>query len=287
MADAGPFDCVIDMICFTPEQAESTVRAFAGRTKHVIFCSTVDVYSKPIPVYPYREDAPRDAVGDYGINKVKCEDIFLDAHRRGDFAATNIRPAHTYGDPGALVHAFGWSNSLLDRIRKGKPVIVHGDGSSLWASAHADDVAGAFVGAICNDRAYGKSYHATGEEPMPWNHYHATIAEALGAPPPTLAHIPSDLLAKVAPDRTWVVGINFQFNNIFDNTAARNDLGYRYTIPLLEGARRTIAYQEAHGGFENSDDDVEYDRIIAAWDNLGTEMARTLVASSEDDGGDR
>lgn len=270
MQGAGPFDCVIDMVCYTPEQAQSLVRAVAGRTRQVIVCSTVDVYTKPVPVYPYCEkDAPRDAVGSYGQNKVRCEDILMEAHRRGDFAVTSLRPAHTYGDTGSIIHTFGWGTYHLDRLRRGLPVIAHGDGSSLWAACHADDVARGFVNAIGNERVFGKAYHLTGEEWMTWNQYHAAVAEALGGPPPTLIHIPTDLLVRWAPEQAGACGVNFQFNNIYDNSAARTDLGFRYAIPFAEGSQRTVSWLQEHGRIEASESQPFYDRLIAAWEQLG------------------
>ena len=268
IAALGHFDCVIDMVCFTPAQAESVVRACAGRTTQFIFCSTVDVYSRPAPRYPYREDAPREAISDYGRNKVACEDVFLAAHARGDFAATIIRPAMTYGEGGAIVHTFGWSTTYLDRMRKGRPIVVHGDGQSLWVTCHVDDVARAFVAAIGNERAYGKAYHTAGDHWMTWNQFHAGVAEALGVPLPRLVHIPSDVLAAIAPERAGITIFNFQYDTIFDNSAAKADLGFAQTIDWVEGVRRTVAWLDANRPIENSDADRYEDRLIEAWDRM-------------------
>ncbi|MBN1582101.1 MAG: NAD-dependent epimerase/dehydratase family protein [Anaerolineae bacterium] len=279
MAQAGSFDAVIDMICFHPEQATSTIRAFRGRTAQVVFCSTVDVYTKPAKSYPIREDAERrpSPTFPYAFDKAKCERLFEAAHARGDFAVTTIRPAWTYGEGGSILHSFGWNTFLLDRLRKGKPVIVHGDGTSFWAACHRDDVARAFVGALGNKKAYGKGYHVTGEQWLTWDAYHCLIADLLGAPAPKLVHIPTDLLGQVAPQAAeWCVE-NFHFNNIFDNTAACTDLGFRYTIPFAEGARRAIDWLEGHGGFEDCVDHPFYDRIIAAWQRLSDRAAEELA----------
>jgi nucleoside-diphosphate-sugar epimerase len=137
-------------------------------------------------------------------------------------------------------------------------------------------VARAFVGALGNPKAYGRGYHATGEEWLTWDAYHQIVANALGAPPPTLVHIATDLLGQVVPkEAEWCVE-NFHYNNLFDNAAARADLGFQYTIPFAEGARRTIAWQEAHGGFQDSDEAPFYDAILDAWGRLGAKMAREL-----------
>jgi nucleoside-diphosphate-sugar epimerase len=265
-AQNGPFDCVIDMICFTPEQARASVRAFSGRTKHFINCSTVNVYRRPADIYPIREDARREPLNDdYGTKKVECENVFLEAHARGDLAITNLRPAQTYGEGGVIIHTFGWSTTYLDRIRKGRPIVAHGDGTSLWVPCHVDDVARAFLGAACNERAYGRSYHVTGEEWLTWNRYHELVAQALNAPPPDLVHIPTDLLIRLAPGSAYITFNNFSGNNVFDNTAAKTDLGFRYTIPWVEGVRRTVAWLDANGGVANSDKDPLDDAIIGAF----------------------
>ncbi len=277
MQEAGHFDCVIDMICYTEEDAASLVRAFRGRIGQLIFCSTVDVYARPTVRFPIRENEPRGGVSAYGKAKVQCEDLLLVAHERGDFPVTVIRPAHTYGEGGRIIHTLGWSTTYLDRIRKEKPIIVHGNGQSLWVSCHIDDVGQTFVTAAGKADTFGKCYHVTGEDWMTWDHYTYSVAEALGAPEPTIIHIPADLLFRVAPDRARVCLENFQFNNIFDNSAARNDLGFRYRIPFVEGVRRTYAWLESRGRIDNSDDDPFYDRIIAAWERLGTAMAADLA----------
>ncbi len=277
MREAGPFDCVIDMVCFVPEDAESVVRAFRKRVGQVIFTSTVDVYKKPASRYPYTESEPRDrTLGSYGQDKVKCEDILCAAHERGDFAVTVIRPAMTYGEGGSLVQSMGWDTRFLDRIRRGKPIICHGDGSSLWVACHVDDAAVAFANAIGNENTFGKPYHVTGEEWMTWDRYYQGIAEAMGAPTPNLVHIPTDLLAKVAPKRAGICAVNFQFNNVFDNSRAHSDLGFRYTVPWAAGVKRTVAWLDENCKIGDSAGDPAYDRIIAAWQEAGADMRHRL-----------
>lgn len=275
VAKAGRFDAAIDMVCFRPEQAESAIRAFRGRAEHYVFCSTVDVYTKPAPRYPVREDAPRvpSPTFPYAFEKARCERLLEAAHAQGDLCVTMIRPAWTYGEGGTMLHTFGWGTYYLDRLCRGEPIIVHGDGTSFWTACHRDDVARAFAGALGNAEAYGKAYHVTGEEWLTWNAIHYAVAEALGAPRPQLVHIPTDLLGRVAPRAAeWCVE-NFCYNNIFDNTAARRDLGFAYTIPFAAGIRRVIAHLEANEGFEDSDEYPFYDRILEAWGRLGMEMA--------------
>lgn len=125
--------------------------------------------------------------------------------------------------------------------------------------------AGGFVGAIGTTRAYGRGYHLPGEEWLTWDGYHRVIADVLRVTLPELVHIPMDLLARLAPGRSGVSEVNFQYPNIFDVSAAREDLGYRYTVPVAQGFGRIVAHLEATGGITDSDAEPYYDEIIPAW----------------------
>jgi nucleoside-diphosphate-sugar epimerase len=186
---AGTFDCVVDMICYEPKDAESLVTAVKGRTPHAIFCSTVDVYARPASRYPVREDEPRKPINAYGRGKAESEDILMDA-AGADLKVTIIRPAHTYGPGGRhrgnFVHAFGSSTTFLDRLIRGKPIIVPGDGSALRGSTHLEDVSNVFVEAIRVPPDPLRVSHVTSEEWITWNRYHQILAESLGAPAPVL-----------------------------------------------------------------------------------------------------
>lgn len=269
MQAAGEFDCVVDMIAYTAADATSLIQAFSGRTAHLIVCSTTDVYQKPAARYPYTEQAHLGGIGDYAQGKLACERMLLAAHSEHALPVTIIRPAHTYGiggqHRGHVVHSMGKGTAFLDRLRRGKPIIVHGDGSSLWASCHLEDVARAFVGGVENAATVGRVYHATGTECITWDQYHHVIAAAMDAPTPRLVHIPTDILKTIAPNRAALVAGNFQFNNVFDNTAAQRDLGFQQTVPLLNGMREAIRWVESTYGFESSDTDPVYDRLIETW----------------------
>jgi nucleoside-diphosphate-sugar epimerase len=276
MASAGPFDYVIDMVGYQPADASSVVEVFRGRVAQYIFCSTVDVYRKPASRYPVTEAEPYGGLNSYSRNKVLCEQILRAAHERGELAVTIIRPAYTYGEGRGPLHSLGGSTTYIDRLRKGKPIVVHGDGSSLWTACHRDDVARAFVVAAGNPQTYGKAYHTPGSEWLTWNEYHRQAAAAIGAPKPTLVHIPSELLARAAPQRAAIVGDNFQFHNIFDTSAAEADLAFVPQVRWAEGVRRMVAWLDAHGQIENSDNDPVDDRIIAAWQQLSTAFITAL-----------
>jgi nucleoside-diphosphate-sugar epimerase len=277
IAELGTFDCVVDMVCYDPPEAESAVRALRGRCGHYLFCSTVDVYQKPYLSYPVREDHPLAGNNTYGRNKRSCEALVLAAHERGELPASLMRPAHTYGEGSGLIHSFGWDTAYIDRLRRGKPIVVHGDGTSLWGSCYIDDVARAFVAAAGNPVAFGRAYTLAASEWQTWDDYHRRAAHAIGAPEPRLVHIPAELLARLAPARAGSAADNFLYSNIFDVSAAQTDLGFRQTVLWEEGVRRTVAWLDANDRVQNSDEDPLPDRVITAWDRLCVAMEESLA----------
>jgi nucleoside-diphosphate-sugar epimerase len=264
----GHYDCVIDMICFEPEDAVKDVTMFKNRTRQFIFCSTVDVYPKTAACYPINEELEIGALKsfEYAWKKVECEKTLWNAHHRSYFQLTVIRPAATYNEswsPG--VHSFGGQTYHLDRIRRGKPVIMHGDGTSIWVASYRDDTANAFVGAAGNMAAFGQAYNVTGDELMTHNQMWRTIARVMEAPEPDFVYIPTLLLAKLAPEEALWCRENFMHNNIFDNSKAKRDLGFRYTVRYEVGVKKCIDYLTANDLIENSDNYPFYDRIISDW----------------------
>ena len=263
--DAVDPDCVVDMVCFAPEQAEAAIAVFEGAIDQYVFTSTVDVYHRPTATQPITEAFAREpAVSEYGEQKAICEDRFLAAHDEGAFDATVIRPWSTYGEGGPVLHTMGTDTYYLDRLREGKPIIQHGDGQSLWGPCHRDDVAAAFVNAVGNETAYGEAYHVTSEEVITWNQYHEIVADALDALDPDLVHVPTEHLSAVAPDRTAMLRDHFQFSTVFDNGKAARDLDFEYTISFREGVERTIDWLREHDDIDPWDSEND-DEIVAAW----------------------
>ena len=281
MRDAGPFDVVIDMICYKPEDAESLVRAFSGRVGQMIVCSTVDVYEKPQRRLPITEDVPLNpAPWDYAQDKAKLEAILWEANARGDFPLTVFRPGHTYNDGGALHHSVASPTpAYLHRIKTGRPVLVHGDGTSIWAACHAVDVARAFTEAAGNETAYGKAYNVAGEEWLTWNRYHERVSEAIGAPEPNLVHIPTDLLARMTK-RAFITAVNFSYNNAIDNSAAVRDLNVHTTVPFVEGVKRMHDTLERDGKLDCLEPDPEYDRIVETWHGWSVKLLEEFASET-------
>ncbi len=267
---AGVFDCVIDMICYRPEEARQAIDLFKGKTGHYIFCSAVDVYDRRGITYPIHEEQPIGWVhpeNTYAYGKVMCEQIFEEANSN-DFRVTVFRPAMTYSEGMPLVHLFGWDTYFIDRIRKGKPIIAHGDGTSIWVAAHRDDVAIAFVNAIGNPVAFGKKYNVTGTELMSWVQYYTLLAWTNGYQEPEFIYIPTYHIMKLEPEKAFLLSVNFAQNNIYDNSSAINDLGYKYTVDWLEGSARAVTWLEENKKIKDCAEFPFYDSIIDRWQKM-------------------
>ncbi len=259
------FDAVIDMVAFQPAEAESLLRAFSGRVKQLVVCSTVCVYGGPMTRVPADDDEPHRPVTQYGRNKSAIEKTLLAANGRDGLHTTVLRPSFTTGEGHTLGGAVMFDDSTLERFRKGRPIVVHDDGNTPWAIAHVSDVARGFAGALLNQRAYGQSYHLTSDQHTTWDGVYRAMAEAAGGQSP-FVHIPTKWLADVAPRRT--VGINFiyQHGSTFDNSKAARDLGFRTTVPLSETFRRQIAWMEANQKVVRVEDEPFQDLLIEAFE---------------------
>ncbi len=271
MQHAGIFNCVIDMIGYEPDDAINAVKIFMGKTAQYIFCSTVDVYSKQQLSYPVLLNQPIHAspTFPYAYKKMQMEKILWEACEKNNFPLTVIRPAATYSEGRSpLVTSFGGQTYHLDRLLKGLPVILHGDGSAIWVATHSSDVANAFVNAVGKKQTIGKAYNVTGDELLTWRSMHTIVAEELNAPQPEFVCIPTAVLAKLAPaESEWSVE-NFQYNNIFDNQSAKTDLNFLQTISFREGTRRCITWLKENDGIESCDSHRYYYEILQHWKDL-------------------
>lgn len=266
--DGLDFDAVVDWVAYTAEDVERDIRLFRGRTKQYVFISSASVYEKPPRHYVIRESTPvANQYWQYARDKIACEERLLQAHRDEGFPATIVRPSMTYGTnlPIALG---GWGTyTLADRLLRGRPVIVHGDGSSLWVVTYADDLARGLIGLLGNDRAVGEAFHITTDEVLTWNDIYGGIADALGVDA-DIVHIPSDFLAEVSPgtrgsllgDKTWSV--------VFDNSKIKDFVpGFAARVPFHEGIRRTLGWfaEDAARRVVEETVNAEMDRILAAY----------------------
>jgi nucleoside-diphosphate-sugar epimerase len=257
------FDAVIDMVAFAPENAESVLRAFTGRVKHLIVCSTVCVYGGPMTKLPATDDEPHRPVGDYGRNKSKIESILLSANGKQGLHTTVLRPSYTTGE-GTNGCGILFDDSLPNRLRQGMPVIVQDDGKAAWAVAHVSDVARGFVNALLNPKAYGQAYHLTSDEHTDWNGVYQAMAEAVkGKFNPV--YIPTDWLYKVAPRRSVGLKYIYQYPSIFNNSKAARDLGFKTTDSQVETWRRQFEWMENFGKMKKIEDEPFESLVIEAY----------------------
>ena len=225
------------MLCFTGEDARVAVAAFGGRVAQYVMCSTVDVYTRPARYYPVDESherRPSPAFG-YAVGKQEAEDVLENAHQSGSFPVTVLRPAATYASH--VVAPLATMDLYVDRLRRGLPVILPGDGTSLWVVCHRDDVARAFVRSLGHEPSYGTAYNVASSELLTWDTYWGTFARALGVESPRFLHVPTDVLTVAVPDLAEWCGTNFHHNNIVDSSLAERDLGFVSTVRWQEGAR--------------------------------------------------
>ena len=263
------FDAVVDWIAYTPDDVTRDIALFRGVTRQYIFISSASAYQKP-PAHPIiTESTPlHNPYWKYSQNKIACEERLQQAYREEAFPAVIVRPSLTYSTVFPIAIG-GWGcYTLADRLLKGQPIIVHGDGSSLWTVTHAADFAKGFVGLLGNPQTLGHAFHITSDEVLTWNQIYTTIADALGVEA-NVVHIPSDFIAKINPplgagllgDKTWSV--------IFDNSKIKTFVPtFQATIPFREGIRRTLAWFDADDARKRVDEVVnrEMDAMIAAYE---------------------
>ncbi len=191
--------------------------AFAGRIKQLVFCSTVSTYVAPAPSYPITESTPigADPAFEYAWEKVQCEQILQAAAEKGAFRLTIVRPGATYNDSFTPISFLGSGAGLLYRLSQGKPVLLLGDGSSLWGHAHRDDVGKAIAHAAGNERAYGESYTIAAKEVMTWEQIYTVIAEEMGAPTPQLVYAPYFVLDALTGGKEFLEQAEFPLQQYF------------------------------------------------------------------------
>lgn len=242
------FDVVVDWIAFTPDHVATDLALFRGRTKQYVFISSASAYEKPPRHYLITEETPlSNPYWQYSRDKIACELALMEAYQREAFPVTIVRPSHTYGDtsiPIALSAATPWS--IVDRMRRGGKIIVHGDGTSLWTLTHNTDFAAAFVGLLGHPEAIGEAFHITSDEVLTWDRIHLEIGRAAGVEP-ELIHIPSDFIAERFPEYLGRLHGDKAHSAVFDNSKIKRFVpGFAAKTPFAEGIRQTIDWFERH-----------------------------------------
>lgn len=252
------WDVVVNWIAFTLKDVKRDIELFRGRTDQYIFISSASIYQKP-PTHPViTESTPlHNPFWQYSRDKIACEDELNRAYRDESFPITIVRPSLTY-DTVIPLPIGGWTKyNVIDRMRKGKPIIVHGDGTSLWTITHADDFAKGFVGLLGHQQAIGHAFHITSDEILTWNQIHEAVAAAVGLKP-NLLHIASDFLIEYDESFRGTLLGDKAASVIFDNSKIKSFVPeYVATIPFNKGIRRTLEWFEADRSRQIIDEDFE------------------------------
>jgi nucleoside-diphosphate-sugar epimerase len=257
------FDVVVDFIAFTPEHIELDLQLFLGRTRQYLFISSASAYQTPVAGLPVTESTPLDnPFWDYSRAKIACEERLLRADREDKFPFTIVRPSHTYDR--TLLPCHG-GYTVIDRMRRGKKVIVHGDGTSLWTLTHHEDFAKGLVGLLGHSRAIGETVQITSDEWLTWDQIHHVLADAAGTRA-DIVHIPSQVIARHDPG--WGAGLlgDKAHSMIFDNAKIKRLVpDYAAVIPFSRGAEEILAYYDAEASRRKTDAalDATMDKLVA------------------------
>jgi nucleoside-diphosphate-sugar epimerase len=266
------FDAVVDWVAYTPAHVQADIELFRGRAGQYVFISSASAYQTPPARLPVTESTPlRNPIWEYSRNKIACEDALVTAYREQGFPATIVRPSHTY-DKTSVPFKGGWT--VLHRMLLGKPIVVHGDGTSLWTLTHHKDFASGFVPLLGHRRTIGEAFHITSDDVLSWNQIAETLAAAAGVTP-NIVHVPSDMIAAVDPD--WGASLlgDSAHSMIFDNAKVRSVVpGFRPAIPFEQGAREIVSWHAEDPSRQRIDP-----RIDAAMDELAARLSAEPAAA--------
>lgn len=239
------YDVVADFLSFVPAHVETVLSAVEGRTGQYIFISSASAYEKPPRTLPVTESTPlRNPFWKYSRDKIACEDLLVAAHRDRALPVTIVRPSHTY-DETQIPTMGGWTD--IARMRAGRPVVIHGDGTSLWTITHSDDFAVAFTALLGNPAAIGDAFTITGTHAPTWNQIYGWLADAAGVAEPEFVHVSSDAIARFVPDLGAPILGDKAHSMVFDvSKVTRLAPEFRTTITFDEGARRIVRFYDAH-----------------------------------------
>ncbi|MBO4865524.1 MAG: SDR family oxidoreductase [Ruminococcus sp.] len=263
------FDCVAEFIGFVPSQVERDFRLFNGKTKQYIYISSASAYQKPPQSYLITEETPlENPYWEYSRNKKASEEYLFERYRKDGFPVTIVRPSHTYDERSVPlgVHGNGGSWQVIRRIMEGKPVIIHGDGSSLWTITHNSDFAKGFVGLIGKKEAIGQAYHITSDESVSWNSIYKAIADALGVEL-NAYYVSSQMLAAMGKEYDFTGSLIGDKSNsvIFDNSKLRSLVpDFKAEISAAKGIEMTVKNILAHPEYQHEDKEFDLwcDKVI-------------------------
>lgn len=257
------FDVVANFRSFSPAQVARDIELFEGRCRQYVYISSASAYQKPVSRLPITESTPlRNPYWQYSRDKIASEDLLVAAYRERGFPATIIRPSHTY-DGTSVPILGGWT--AIERMRRGAPVVVQGDGTSLWTMTHTRDFAVAFVGLLGNDRAIGEAFHITSDEVLTWNQITDLLAHAAGTTA-SVVHIASESIARELPEHGPGLLGDKAHSVIFDNSKVKSLVPeYRAITRFWQGAREIAEWHDADTSRRVADPllDAAFDRLVA------------------------
>ncbi len=239
------FDVVVDWIAYTPEQVERDIRLFRGKTRQYVFISSASVYQRPLAHPVVTESTPLcNPFWEYSRQKIACEQILNREYTENGFPICIVRPSLTYET--VIPMAIGsWNDyTIVDRMKKGQQVIVHGDGTSLWTITHSQDFALGLVGLLGHQQAIGHAFHITSDEILTWNQIYEALAMAAGVEA-NIIHIPSDFIGRFDEFQVGNLLGDKASSTLFDNSKIKRFVpGFQATIPFHEGIRQTVRWFE-------------------------------------------
>lgn len=265
------FDAVVNWIAFGPEHVRRDIALFRDRTRQYVFISSASAYQRPVSHYLIREDTPlANPYWDYSRNKIAAEEELLRAYRDTGFPGVIVRPSLTYGDTQIPLVLNSWVKpyTIIDRMRRGRPVIVPGDGTSLWPLTHNSDFAKGLVGLLGHAQASGHAFHITSDEVLTWDQIYRITGNAAGVEP-QIVHIASDFIVACESERRGGLLGDKSSSVVFDNSKIKRFVPtYQATTPFTAGIRRTLAWFDADANRQIVDPAVDamYERILRAYD---------------------
>ncbi|WP_461644078.1 NAD-dependent epimerase/dehydratase family protein [Labilibaculum euxinus] len=265
------WDTVVNWIAFTPDDIERDIAFFKGKTKQYIFISSASCYQTPLSYPVITESTPlSNNLWDYANNKIKCEERLMKAYQEENFPVTIVRPSLTYDTVIPIAIGGFKEYTTVDRILKGKSIIIHGDGTSLWTVTHSDDFAKGLVGLLGLTQAIGHAFHITSDEILSWNMIYKILADSLGYEA-KVVHIASDFICKTEPSFTGTLLADKSESVIFDNTKIKTFVPeFKASIPFSTGIKRTLKWlnQNPDMKFINPETNAKIDNILNAYKAL-------------------
>lgn len=279
------WDVVVDWIAFGPDDIRRDVELFRDRTRQYVFISSASVYQKPLANYLITESTPRaNPFWEYARKKIAAEQELEAAYQATGFPGVIVRPSLTYGEDQVplVLNASGKSWTLIDRLRRGAPVIIPGDGNSLWTITHNTDFAAGLVGLFGNPAAIGQAFHITSDEVLTWNQVFAQAAAAAGAAAPRFVHMPTDFLVSCVPRLEGTLRGDKMVSAVFDNAKIKRFVpGFRAKTSFATGIRQTVAWFEADPARQVIDPatNQRWDKLVGAYEAALAQALEAFIAA--------